>query len=104
MAQSILDEHSLLTREAMIALSEKSSTLKCECPKHLIKLLKEIRLFQDYELSCMTATDKDRETHAWLHASAVNIDQMLSGTIAQLARLEGMIDEENLIVAHPASS
>lgn len=97
----VLDEDSLLTEAAALELVRLASSVNCECPKHLVTLLNEVRKFEKYELDCVSNSEKDRAIHEWLHTSAVNLDRMLSGTIAQLARLEGMIDENNVIVPHP---
>ncbi|MBC7386236.1 MAG: hypothetical protein H7301_08775 [Cryobacterium sp.] len=103
MNKSILDENQLLTADAMVSLVSLASDLKCECPKHLVSLLSEVRGFTAHESQCIASSEKDRDTHEWLRQSSVNIDRMLSGTIAQLARLEGMIDSDNAIIQHPSA-
>lgn len=97
----LLDEQQLLTSYAEQEIVRQASVLDCECPRHLALILEKVREFQKYELSCQNKSEKDRATHEWLYQAAINIDQMLSATILQLARLEGMIDDENRIVRHP---
>ena len=101
--KNILDENLLLTKEASDKIIEKASVLDCECPQHLIDILNSIRDFKKYEQTCINKNDKDKETHEWLYEAATNLDQMVSNTIVQLARLENMIDENNEIVEHPNS-
>jgi hypothetical protein len=100
---ALLNELQLLTDYANAEIVKKASVLDCECPKHLSEILAKVREFQIYEQSCILKNEKDRETHEWLYQAAINLDQMLSTTIIQLARLEGMIDSENRIVQHPVS-
>ena len=97
----LLNELQLLTSFAEKEILKKASLLDCECPRHLVNILEQVREFQKYELSCQNKSEKDRSTHEWLYQAAINIDQMLSATIIQLARLEGMIDDQNQVVAHP---
>lgn len=97
---ALLDDLQLLTSFAEREILDKGSSLACECPRHLVEILAKVREFQKYEVDCQNASEKDRAVHEWLYQAAINIDQMLSATIIQLARLEGMIDEQNRIVKH----
>lgn len=97
---SLLNDLQLLTGFAEKEILQKASELACECPRHLVNILEKVREFQQYEINCQNTSEKDRATHEWLYQAAINIDQMLSATIIQLARLEGMIDEQNRIVKH----
>ena len=99
---SLLNDQQLLTSFAEKEIVDMGSALACECPRHLVDILAKVREFQQYELKCQNSSEKDRATHEWLYQAAINIDQMLSATIIQLARLEGMIDEQNRIVKHPS--
>ena len=98
----LLDDSSLLEENAANEIVARASMINCECPKHLVAILHEIRKLQAYEKKCAADSEKDRAIHEWLYTSAKNLDQMLSGTIVQLARMEGMIDDENQIVDHPS--
>lgn len=98
----LLDDLQLLTEFAQKEIAMRASVLACECPHHLIDILVKIREFQNYELKCQNNSEKERATHEWLYQAAINVDQMLSATIIQLARLEGMIDDQNRIVNHPS--
>ena len=99
--KELLNELQLITDFAQKEILDQASILACECPRHLVEILHKVREFQAYELKCQNSSEKDRATHEWLYQAAINIDQMLSATIIQLARLEGMIDEQNRIVRHP---
>lgn len=100
----LLDDLQLLTPYASQEILKRASSLECQCPKHLAEILGRVREFQAYELRCINLSEKDRATHEWLYQAGINIDQLLSATIIQLARLEGMVDADNRIVAHPMAS
>lgn len=97
----ILDENQLLTKSGAEELVTRASDFSCECPRHLVAILEKVREFQAYEQGCITTSPRDKETHEWLYMSARNIDQMISATIVQLARLEGMINEHDQFMDHP---
>ena len=97
----ILDDNQLLTKTGADELGHRASVLACECPRHLLGILEQVRAFQAYEQTCINKSPQDKETHEWLYLSARNLDQMLSATIVQLARLEGMINERNEFADHP---
>jgi hypothetical protein len=98
MSLPILDDESRLRPEAAQDLLNYASVIACECPRHLIDILTEVRKFKEYERGCQVTQAKDREIHEWLEGAADNLDRMISATISQLARMEGMVDEENRIV------
>ena len=100
MNNKLVDENMLLTQEAGQCILKEASVLDCECPRYLLELLQRIRDFQSYEQTCINKNDKDKQTHEWLYQAAINIDQMVSTTIIQLARIEELIDENNNIVPH----
>lgn len=100
-ATPLLDERQLLTAHAQTEILKHASVLACECPKHLVDILARVREFQAYEQRCLHRSERDRETHEWLYQASLNLDQLLSATIVQLARLEGMVDGDNRIVSHP---
>lgn len=97
----LLNEQQLLTPYADAAIVARSSVLDCECPRYLSAILAQVREFQLYEQDCIYRFEKDKATHQWLYEASIDLDRMLSATILQLARMEGMIDGENQIVNHP---
>lgn len=93
-----VQDGSQISDEAVGELDKHADMIECQCPKKLIDILHQVREFQKYTEECIEKYPEDRDTHKWLKSSAINIDQLLSTTIIQLARFEGFIDEENQIV------
>lgn len=87
-----------LAPEAMEELRKHADMIECECPHKLLNLLDQVRDFTQYTEECIDKYPEDQATHRWLKSSAMNIDQLLSTTLIQLARLEGFINENNEIV------
>lgn len=87
-----------ISEEAVKELEKHADMIECQCPNKLVDLLRNVREFIDYTGECIDKYPEDRDTHKWLKSSAINIDQLLSTTIIQLARFEGFIDENNKFV------
>lgn len=87
-----------ISKEAIKELEKHVDMIECECPNKLIDILQRVREFADYTEECIDKYPEDRDTHRWLKSSAINLDQLLSTTIIQLARFEGFIDENNKFV------
>jgi hypothetical protein len=84
--------------EAIAELQKHADMIDCECPHKLIEILNVVRGFEKYTDECIEKYPEDEDTHRWLKSSALNIDQLLSTTLIQLARIEGFINEENEFV------
>lgn len=94
----ILGENNRLTTEATEELAKYADLIECECPTHLLSILAKVREFSAYTTTCIERFPQDAKTHRWLLQASENIDAKLSATIAQLARMEGFIDDENQLV------
>ncbi|MDZ7667986.1 MAG: MerR family transcriptional regulator [Gammaproteobacteria bacterium] len=44
-------------------LSNRADRMKCECPRHLADLIRELNAFEDYSLSCETESAADAPRH-----------------------------------------
>lgn len=90
-----------ISKEAVEELKKHADMIECQCPNKLIDILEFVREFTKYTEECIEKYPEDRDTHKWLKASAINLDQLLSTTVVQLARFEGFINENNEIVDRP---
>ena len=84
--------------EAVNELRKHSDLIECQCPNKLLDILVTVRDFTRYTEDCIEKYPDDRDTHKWLKSSAINLDQLLSTTLIQLARFEGFINGDNEIV------
>ena len=94
----LTDKMGIITKEALEALIKRASDVSCECPGHLIQIFQKVKAFTEYQKNCLNETPQDELIHKWLETSSVNMEHILSNTIITLARMEGMIDEDNNIV------
>jgi len=56
--------------EVLSQLAALSSTVKCECPKHLAELIASLSGFERYGAECESRSPRDAALHAYLHATA----------------------------------
>jgi len=91
----MFDERGILTASAIEEFGKRGSDVSCECPEHLVNILKSVKDFTIYQEKCLKENPSDELTHEWLKSTSINIEHLLSGTIVNLARMEGLIDENN---------
>ncbi len=93
-----VEDGSQISEEAVEELKKHADMIECECPAKLMQILEQVRDFTKYTEQCIEKYPEDKATHKWLKSSSMNIDQLLSTTLIQLARYEGFINEDNEIV------
>ena len=87
-----------ISEEAVEELKKHADMIECECPARLMEILENVREFTAYTEQCIEKYPEDKATHKWLKSSSMNLDQLISTTLIQLARYEGFINEDNEIV------
>lgn len=91
---SILDEDGCLTEESTQAILDNTEVLECACPQHLLKVVKSIRDFQEYETGCIIRYPKDEKIHSWLLAQSKILEKIATETIVDLMKQENIIDDQ----------
>jgi hypothetical protein len=95
--QPLTTQSGLITKEALDRLQKAASDVSCECPGHLIEIFRSIQAFTEYQRKCINEKPQDEMIHRWLETTSVNMEHILSNTIVTLARMEGMIDDQNQV-------
>jgi hypothetical protein len=75
---------------ALAQLASLSSTVKCECPRHLAELITSLSAFERYSAECESRSTRDAALHAYLHASASHARQLIEEA------LDHVIETENI--------
>lgn len=68
-----------------------SSTVACECPRHLAELLMQLSNFEAYSADCQQRSPADAELHAYLHRLAGTTRAMFEAALEQVALHEGLL-------------
>ncbi len=71
-------------------LSKISNTIKCECPKHISELLRDLVSFEIYSAECENENKQDAALHSYLHATTAQARSMLEEALIHLMRVEGI--------------
>lgn len=90
---AILDSDGCLTEESSAKILQHTEILECACPQHLLKVLKAIRDFQEYETGCIIRYPKDEEIHFWLLEESKKLEMLATNTIVGLMKKENIVDE-----------
>lgn len=94
----LITKSGLISEEAIEKLLKKAIDVSCQCPGQIIDIYKQIQAFTEYQQKCLNQKPQDEMIHKWLQSTSVNLEHIVSNTIITLARLEGMIDEDNQIL------
>lgn len=78
------------SNETLAKLARLSTTVKCECPKHLAELITDLVAFERYSSECENRHLKDAALHAYLHATASRARNLIEDALAHVIEVEGI--------------
>lgn len=78
------------SNKQLAELSKISNTIKCECPKHITELVRDLVAFEIYSAECESDNSQDAALHAYLHATTAQARSMLEESLLHLMRVEGI--------------
>jgi len=68
-----------------------SSTIACECPRHVAELLVQLSHFEAYSAECRSRGPKDAELHAYLARVAGSARALFEAALERVAIEEGLV-------------
>ncbi|MEM7304163.1 MAG: MerR family transcriptional regulator [Pseudomonadota bacterium] len=81
-------EESLPTRrysaKQLESLTRISSSIQCECPKHLSDLIKSLVAFEIYSAECENKNTEDADLHSFLHATTAQSRAILEDALSHV--------------------
>jgi uncharacterized membrane protein YebE (DUF533 family) len=83
--------------ELLVEICRAAEVIACECPGYIARLLRQVRSFRQYTMSCTEQFPADAETHQWLAAQAEAVEKILLQTMVELMQREGLIDDTQRI-------
>jgi hypothetical protein len=78
------------TDDALTAFAAMSSTIACECPSHLAKLLMQISHFETYSSDCNNRNATDAQLHAYLQKVSGVARMLFETALEHVAIAEGL--------------
>ena len=79
-----------LDNASLEALAHASSSIECECPKHLVDLIRSLNSFEIYSEQCSARSEADALLHQDLQQTAARARAMLEQAVIRVAMLEGL--------------
>ena len=76
---------------ALTAFAGQSSTIACECPRHVAELLMQLSNFEAYSADCANRSPADAELHAYLQRVAGVSRALFESALERVARQEGLM-------------
>ncbi len=69
-------------------LARISTSMQCECPKHLADLINSLVAFEIYSAECESKNDRDVNLHAYLHATSAQSRAIIEDALAHVIKHE----------------
>lgn len=74
----------------LVHLAQVSTTVRCECPRHVVDLLLSLRAFERYSAECENRSPADVELHRQLGRVAGSARALFEEALIRVAQAEGI--------------
>lgn len=78
------------TETELDRLASVSTDIECECPHHLVSLVRYLRAFEKYSADCENRNEADATLHAFLHDETCRATQIIEHALQHLIEFEGI--------------
>ena len=75
--------------EALVQIAAMSTTVACECPRHVAELVSQLASFETYSAECLNTGPDDAVLHADLNRVAASARAMFEAALVRVAQAEG---------------
>ena len=79
-----------LSAQALQRLARVTTTVECECPHHLVDLVRSLTAFEVYSRQCRSRNEQDAALHAYLHVTTAQARAMIEDALIRTAAAEGI--------------
>lgn len=76
---------------ALAEFATRSSTIACECPRHVAELLVQLSHFEAYSAECRNRSAADAELHGFLQRVAADSRALFEAALERVALHEGLL-------------
>lgn len=76
--------------EQLARIASSATSVKCECPHHLVDLVNSLVAFETYSSECANLYPHDVEIHELLHATTAAARALLETALAKVMEAEGI--------------
>lgn len=78
------------TRAQLSRMARQSTTVECECPRHLVDLVVSLTAFETYSAGCESRHPADAALHAYLHETTARARELIEAALHRVAVAEGI--------------
>jgi DNA-binding transcriptional MerR regulator len=75
---------------ALARIATVSTTVRCECPHHLVDLISGLSAFEAYSEECEIRNQEDAALHAFLHRATAQARVLMEVALARVIEVEGL--------------
>jgi hypothetical protein len=75
---------------SLVQIAQASTTLYCECPRHVVELLLSLGTFERYSAECENRSPADATLHRYLQRVAGSARVLFEDALVLVARSEGL--------------
>ncbi|MEO8165942.1 MAG: hypothetical protein ABI619_11165, partial [Betaproteobacteria bacterium] len=75
--------------DQLARIAARATSIKCECPHHLVGLINSLVAFEIYSSECENLNPEDGRIHAMLHTTTASSRAGLESALAKLIEFEG---------------
>lgn len=84
--------------EQLRVICEAANVIACECPAHLVDLLRRVRKFRRYTREdCLMLVPEAAETHYWLSDQILQIEAALIQVLIEFMQREQLLDDRQQV-------
>lgn len=74
--------------EILAKIATASTTVQCECPHHLVELVRSLAAFETYSAECRNTSSKDAALHGFLESTAAQARSLMESALAHVVESE----------------
>ncbi len=78
------------SEEEMVRLEDASGAVHCECPRHLVDLVRNLLSFERYSQECRDRNPQDAALHGYLYLTTARARALVEEALARVAEAEGL--------------
>ena len=80
----------LFDDETLARLAASSTSIKCECPRHLSELISSLAAFEQYSSECESRNVTDAELHNYLNETAARARYMIETALSKVIETDNI--------------
>tara|TARA_R110000850_G_scaffold133899_1_gene255027 strand:+ start:1179 stop:2150 length:972 start_codon:yes stop_codon:yes gene_type:complete len=80
----------IFSDEQLVRIAKTSSSINCECPKHLSNILRGLYGFEQYSLQCESLDEADEDLHRFLHFTTAQSRHKMERALVKVLSQEGI--------------